>query len=88
MLRGVGVVCANCRQPGSRRITADDRAFLDIYCRKGTTELPATAGAARPGGAVEALLRGALEEFAERPFRSYRYLSAIIRPSTNGGGPR
>jgi hypothetical protein len=33
--------------------------------------------AARPGGALEALLLGALQAFAERSFRSYRHLKAL-----------
>jgi hypothetical protein len=34
-------------------------------------------GSSRPGPALELLLRGALEAFAERRFRTYRHFKAL-----------
>ncbi len=76
VLAGGGLRCAACRRaPAVRqaRWTAADRAALEAFARLPPTELPSISGSGR-GSALELLLRGTLEEFAERAFRSYRHL--------------
>jgi len=51
------------------------RAFLDQARRSGPAAMAPARAAVRPGGALEALLRGALESYAERRFRTYRHLA-------------
>jgi hypothetical protein len=58
------------------KLTPDQINFMERSQRSLPTELAAFAAAARPGGALEALLRGTLESFAERSFRTYRHLRA------------
>jgi DNA repair protein RecO (recombination protein O) len=56
-----------------QRFAAAERAALLQFATTPPAELTPLA-AARRGGTLECLLRGALEAFAERPFRSYRHL--------------
>jgi hypothetical protein len=83
---GGGARCAACRSgsaSGTKRLNGPEREFL----RRVRVSAPsAMVGAmvgdpelARPGGALEAVLRGTLEAFAERSFRSYRHLWAALR---------
>jgi DNA repair protein RecO (recombination protein O) len=50
--------------------------FLDAARRLPPDRLPPELAALRCGGTLERLLRGALEGFVERSFRSYRHLDA------------
>jgi DNA repair protein RecO (recombination protein O) len=73
------VLCADCpvaSRAGEKRLVRGDREFLEAVRRLAPAELPEGARPARPGGAVEALLRGTLEAFAERTFRTYRHFRA------------
>jgi hypothetical protein len=75
---GAGVLCAGCAagvRERARWLDSDDRAFLGALGRARPAALP---GAARPGpgGALEVLLRGTLEGYAERVFRAYRHMAA------------
>ncbi len=78
--------CGGCRsddeRPG-RSLGAGEREALAVFGSTPPGDL-APLAAARGGGALELLLRGALEAFAERPFRSYRHLGRA-RLSRPGG---
>ena len=72
---GSGLVCRRCPKPeGGMALTAADRAALAAFDRTAPGDLGLEV---RPGGALEALLRGALQAFAERAFRTYRHLRAL-----------
>jgi DNA repair protein RecO (recombination protein O) len=72
-----GLLCRDCLaasgEPG-RRLSADDRDFIERARSKPPSEMGGRSAAARPGGALEALLRGTLEGFAERSFKAYRHM--------------
>jgi DNA repair protein RecO (recombination protein O) len=77
------VRCGNCARQNadhSRTIAATEIEFLDAARR-----LPPAAVEARPttvsaGSSLESLLRGTLESFVERRFRTYRHLRvAMVR---------
>src|SRR4029079_11118730 len=76
---GEGLRCAACARAvtGSRRLAPADLAFLRAASSAPPAAMHPHAAAARPGGALEALLRGTLEAFAEKRFRSYRHLAAM-----------
>lgn len=71
-----GLLCRECLrtagEPG-RRLDADALEFLAEARRRAPADV-ATRRATGPGGVLETLLRGRLESFAERAFRSYRHL--------------
>jgi DNA repair protein RecO (recombination protein O) len=76
--RRTGVVCRDCAAESgepTKLLGAEDREFLDAARARPPAELERRS-ASRPGGALELLLRGRLEEFAERRFRTYRHLRA------------
>jgi DNA repair protein RecO (recombination protein O) len=78
-----GLSCAACASAvGRRRIGAAERAFLEAAARSAPGQMPGIRQPARAGGALELLLRGALESYAERSFRSYRHLrlQAAVAP--------
>jgi DNA repair protein RecO (recombination protein O) len=74
---GEGLRCGACAKgsPQARRLHRADLEFLQAAASLPPSGMGAHASAARPGGALEALLRGALEAFAERRFRAYRHLA-------------
>ena len=73
-----GLLCRRCPKPeGAIALTAADRAALVAFDRTPPAALAVDAAAVRPGGALDALLRGALQAFAERSFRTYRHLRAL-----------
>jgi DNA repair protein RecO (recombination protein O) len=78
---GYGVCCRTCgaRGEGSRRLARRERKFLEAARVEGPDVLAVDPGVAVPGGALEAMLRGTLEQFAERRFRGYRHLRAAMR---------
>jgi DNA repair protein RecO (recombination protein O) len=84
-----GVVrCSACdRAEGSRgrALTSEDLAFLSSAARSAPSGLAGFGRAARPGGALEALLRGGVETFAERRFGAYRHLAAAEAPGAGEG---
>jgi DNA repair protein RecO (recombination protein O) len=73
-----GLLCRSCLaasgEPG-RRLTAEDRAFIDQARMNPPTEMGERSAAAGPGGALEALFRGSLEAFVERSFKAYRHMN-------------
>jgi DNA repair protein RecO (recombination protein O) len=86
-----GVVrCSSCdgaEVGGGRVLGRDDRAFLAAAARSAPSALAGFERAARPGGALDALLRGGLETFTERRFGTYRHLAAALalRPGEGAG---
>lgn len=86
-----GVRCTSCdRAEGGRGRTLrrEDLAFLAAASRTAPLSLRGFERAARPGGALEALLRGGLESFSERRFRAYRHLAAALDPRAGKGVDR
>ena len=72
-----GVLCPDCLRShsvGARRLQPADRAFLRAAAASPPAGMQAHAAAARPGGALETLLRGGVESFVERTLRTYRHL--------------
>jgi DNA repair protein RecO (recombination protein O) len=72
-----GILCADClksRSVGARRLQPADRAFLRAAASSPPAAMAPHVAAARPGGAVEALLRGGVETFVERTLKAYRHL--------------
>jgi len=84
-----GVVrCVRCDDaaPGpGRPLGRVTVAFLSDAGRLGPAEIEAEPGTVAPGGTLERLLRGTLEAFAERRFRTYRHLRAATALRTSEG---
>lgn len=83
-----GVLCPDCQSASGRTalpLTAADREFIDTARQRPPVDLTRARNEARPGGALEALLRGALESFAEKPFRTYRHLETAAESSGGSG---
>jgi DNA repair protein RecO len=71
--------CAGCpAETGERqaRLTELERRFLEAARRLPPEQLPAEFARLPAAGALDLLLRGTLEHFAERSFRTYRHLAA------------
>ena len=88
---GAGLLCDACLRRGSspgRRMGPEHHAFLRDAALRPPSEMGEHAGASRPGGPLELLLRGALEAFAERTLRSYRHLglAMVAEPARPWGG--
>jgi DNA repair protein RecO (recombination protein O) len=72
-----GLLCSRCPKPeGAALLGPADLAALAAFDGTAPGALAVPADRARPSGALETLLRGTLEAFAERSFRSYRHLRA------------
>ena len=72
---GVGFLCRSCpKPPGAVAFKASELAALAAFDRHPPSALDLPEQVARPTGALETLLRGTVEAFAERTFRSYRHL--------------
>ncbi len=72
--------CPRCaREAGSKavKLAPEAWAFLDAASVLPPARMGAHGEAARPGGSLEVLLRGALEAFIERPLRTYRHLRTM-----------
>lgn len=78
-----GVMCRECQatggQPG-RPLSRDIRMVLDMFQTCAPDALGGEDRLARSGGVLESLLRGSLEGFAERRFRTYRHLALFETP--------
>ena len=75
--RGVGLLCSRCpKPPGAQILRSEDLEAIAAFERQPPQALDLPPDGARPLGAMETLLRGSLEAFAERSFRSYRHLRA------------
>jgi len=74
---GSGFYCKRCVKPqGAAAVTPADLALIAAIDKNPPHALTLPPDRGRPGGPVEALLRGTIETFAERGFRSYRHLRA------------
>lgn len=77
-----GPRCAACRAgapSGTRRLNGPEREFLRQVRTSAPAVMQGDHALARPGGALEGVLRGTLESFAERSFRAYRHLATALR---------
>jgi DNA repair protein RecO (recombination protein O) len=77
--------CDDALPERGRALGRRERAFLDRARRSAPGDMSPDGTAVRPGGALEALLRGALESYAERRFRAYRHLAAAVANTETGG---
>jgi DNA repair protein RecO (recombination protein O) len=70
--------CATCAKESGRvrKLHREDLSFLDAAATLPPAKMAAHRQASRPGGAIESLLRGALEAFVEKRFRTYRHVAA------------
>ncbi len=80
--RNRGAVCAEC--PGvsgdpEGRLTARERDFLAAVRRLPPSAMPELPNPGSGSNAIELLLRGMLEGFAERSFRTYKHFRAVAR---------
>lgn len=74
------VLCRRCPKPaGAIALTPADYATLASMARSEPAAVSASREVVRPDGALERLLRSALETFVERSFRTYRHLRAATR---------
>ena len=74
---GSGLLCTRCPKPEAAvALRSGDRAALAAIDARPPDALGLPKEVGRPSGALAALLRGTVEAFAERTFRSYRHLSA------------
>ena len=72
-----GLLCRRCPKPaGAVAFAPVELAALAAIDANPPQALSIPLEAARPSGALETLLRGTVEAFAERSFRSYRHLRA------------
>lgn len=82
-IAGQGVLCSACARAcghSGRALTRADRAFLAAAALLPPARMGEHAAAASSGGALEALLRGSLETFVERRFKTYRHLDGASAP--------
>ena len=77
-----GAICAECpRVSGDTeaRLTALDREFLSALRRLPPSAMPEPPNPGSGSNAIELLLRGMLETFAERSFGTYKHFRAVAR---------
>jgi DNA repair protein RecO (recombination protein O) len=89
--RGVGVVCRSCvggTAAPSESLAAGDFVFLSAASANAPSAMPEDRRAAAPGGALEILLRGTLESYVERLFRTYRHLYQAMAVTAPGSPVR
>jgi DNA repair protein RecO (recombination protein O) len=74
---GVGCLCGSCPKPqGAVALRAAELEALAVIDKNPPHALLFPLEVARPQGPLEVFLRGTIEAFAERSFRSYRHLRA------------
>jgi DNA repair protein RecO (recombination protein O) len=79
VVRGRGLLCKDClAASGERglRLAPEHLAFISEAKRSLPGALETRPATVKPGSALEALLRGTIESFAERKFRTYRHMQA------------
>ncbi|MDX1389028.1 MAG: DNA repair protein RecO [Acidobacteriota bacterium] len=89
--RGVGIVCRGCVGAVSapaEKMAASDFVFLETVAKQPPTRIEAERSAVMPGGALELLLRGTLEAYVERRFRTYRHLYLAASGTVPGSSAR
>jgi DNA repair protein RecO (recombination protein O) len=85
---GRGILCRDCAHDAGetgKALGAAEAEFLAAAASKPPEAMGTERRVARPGGALEALLKGTLEAFVERPFRAYRHLG-LVEPKAASGG--
>jgi DNA repair protein RecO len=85
-----GPLCETCPTlPLEResRLTVADRGFLDELRRHPPTDLKTHTGRGKSGSAIEIFLRGTLEAFVERSFKTYRHFRTAEALPNDGGPP-
>ena len=74
---GSGLLCRACpKPPGAAALRPAERDALAMLDARSPGAIALPGEVVRPGGALEALLRGSLEAFIERRLRTYRHLRA------------
>ncbi len=74
---GSGLLCRSCPKPERAAALREvDLAALGAFDKNPPQVLDVAAEAVKPSSPLDTLLRGTLELFAERSFRSYRHLRA------------
>ena len=78
-----GLMCRECQASmgqSGRPLGQEVRMILNTFRSSAPGALVGEDRLARPGSVMESLLRGTLEGFAERRFRSYRHLASLESP--------
>jgi len=89
--RGVGIVCRSCvgaTAAPNEQVETADLAFLNAAGANPPSAMPHERRVAAPGGALEMLLRGTLESYVERSFRTYRHLYQAMATTAPGSPAR
>jgi len=79
---GGAPLCEGCAASSGAALVLLGRrelGFIDEVRRLPPTGLGSAPRIVRPGGGLERLLRGTLQSFAERSFRTYRHLEEVTR---------
>ena len=79
-----GVSCTACAGDRPMRLSPRQRDFLGQLRSEGPQRVTPGGADLGAGSALEMLLRGALESFAERRFRTYKHLRAAAGLSEEG----
>jgi DNA repair protein RecO (recombination protein O) len=89
---GRGLLCTSCCAAqgvvAARALGAVDREFLERAASSRPEAMDVDGRLAWPGTTVEVFLRGTLEGFVERRFKSYRHLSMLDQHAVAEGRPR
>ena len=83
---GAGLRCAGCGidpDHESRRLRGSDREFILRVRKSAPQEVSVEPRRVGPGSALETLLRGTLECYAERRFRTYRHLRRMLQEESS-----
>jgi DNA repair protein RecO (recombination protein O) len=86
---GRGLLCRDCARASGEAgkvLGRDGSEFLARAALRPPEAMAADRRTVRPGGALEALLKGTLEAFVERSFRAYRHLGLIEANTATGSG--
>lgn len=84
VVEGLGTCCVSCAASAnatSMRLSPGQRAFLREVRRAAPQDVTGCDAELGPGSALELLLLGTLESFAERRFRTYKHLRAASGPA-------
>jgi recombinational DNA repair protein (RecF pathway) len=82
-----GMACGECAGEGggqSRALAGGERAFLREVGVRRPGEMRGHEAAARAGGVLEWMLRGGLQAFADKEFRTYRHFRSAARAGITG----
>lgn len=79
-----GFHCSRCTTESGIRLATQETRWIGILQRSKPDALPDARAAACSGGPLERLLRGQLERFSERRFRSYRHVHLFAERGDGG----